>query len=870
MIKHCLFIIVFLILSRIALPQTDSYRINVTNKPLNKVLVELRGEYGIQLSYSDSKLASYLVTLSGSFTTEEKLIQALLKGTPFVLKKVGRVYVILPEKQEKQIPKPIPVTQISGQVLEAGSGEPLPFSHVFINHQPLVSDVLGRFTFSSTLDTSFHLRISHLGYFVFDTTLFSGIDQTFSLVASTERLPEIVVQNNIVEKAAQMGDRPGKIQLNHTIADVLPGQGDNAVFNLIRLMPGVLASGEQATDLLIWGSYEGQSQVIFDGFTLFGLKNYNDNISVVNPFLVKNIEIFKGGFDARYGDRVGGLVNITGKNGNLQKPVFSLNVNPTTVNALLEVPSFGNSSVMVAYRQTYYNLYASSDFNIFAPVRTGGKGQPSNGNNRFSFDFDVYPEDYFFQDFNMKYSASLNEGDQLFLSVYGGGDRFIISAETELERAGKGPGGRTSPYNITFFNKEYNQQLGGSLAYNRTWSGGNHSLFSLAHSGLSKRMSDEAETEDLVSGAIYHTDRASVVNKANENILRNDNTFHFLNGHKLEAGGSLAFNDASLSNSIFMRDTLRMDTTIFHENSRITLYAQDHLPLGEKWVIKTGLRFNYQFRGERVSLEPRLSLSYKPAPSFTLNASWGMYNQFMYKIANVDADLNYTWLWVTSTDRIPVLRAMHFVFGCHYFKKDLTLNVEAYYKPLRGLSRRVFENRLIDSRGVDAYYFYFGNARSYGIDAFVKKDFGKHSLWASYSLGWAEEQLSPLGIPLPNYSPAPHDQRHEVKLAGIYNVKNFYFSANYVWGSGMELLRQVFAETTGTIDYSRVDVALTYRFYPWGKKAEVGASVLNLFDTQNLKYANMKNINISREFGSISVYTNSVPFTPVVFLKVVI
>ena len=80
-------------------------------------------------------------------------------------------------------------------------------------------------------------------------------------------------------------------------------------------MPGIQAAGEQSTDLLIWGSYEGQSLITFDEFTFFGLKNYNDNISVVNPFLVKTIEIYKGGFESKYGNRVGGIVNITGKNG---------------------------------------------------------------------------------------------------------------------------------------------------------------------------------------------------------------------------------------------------------------------------------------------------------------------------------------------------------------------------------------------------------------------------------------------------------------------------------------------------------------------------------------------------------------------------
>ena len=71
----------------------------------------------------------------------------------------------------------------------------------------------------------------------------------------------------------------------------------------------------------------------FDGFTIFGLKNFNDNISSFNPLMVKDIEVHKGGFDAAYGERVGGIVNITGKNGNFNKPSFSRNALNGSINS---------------------------------------------------------------------------------------------------------------------------------------------------------------------------------------------------------------------------------------------------------------------------------------------------------------------------------------------------------------------------------------------------------------------------------------------------------------------------------------------------------------------------------------------------------
>lgn len=59
-------------------------------------------------------------------------------------------------------------------------------------------------------------------------------------------------------------------------------------------MPGVRVSGEPSDDLIVWDSGISESGIVYDGFTIFGLKNFNDNISSVNPFMVKDIRLMKG------------------------------------------------------------------------------------------------------------------------------------------------------------------------------------------------------------------------------------------------------------------------------------------------------------------------------------------------------------------------------------------------------------------------------------------------------------------------------------------------------------------------------------------------------------------------------------------------
>ena len=138
--------------------------------------------------------------------------------------------------------------------------------------------------------------------------------------------------------------------------------------------------------------------------------------------------------------------------------------------------------------------------------------------------------------------------------------------------------------------------------------------------------------------------------------------------------------------------------------------------------------------------------------------------------------------------------------------------------------------------------------------------------WISYSLSKTEEHF-PFYI-REYYRLAPHHQTHELKVAAIINLKSFYFSANYVYGSGFE--RYDFELDDGTHlnqDYNRLDAALVYRFNPGKIKAEAGISVLNVLDANNIKYSNLRRATVD-DVSLVGIYADAVPFTPALFLKI--
>ncbi len=827
--------------------QPQKIKIDVVGFSLNKVFFELRDKYGFQFTFNDRILSDFKITASREFETKEAAVSFLLEGLPLEFEKNGDVFVIFSAQQKKStvVKKYL---HVGGQVVEAGTFEPLPFSYILINSRQVQSDQNGNFNFMASADTSVNLQISHLGYFVYDTVFTQGLNRKFLLTPSVTELGEVKVEGFTVEKATLIGDAPGIMTVNQTIAPYLPGYGDNSVFNVLRLLPGVLASGEQSAELLVWGSYESQTKVEFDGFTLFGLKNHNNNIGVVNPLVIKNIRVLKGGYASSYDDRVGGIVQITGKNGNLSKPSATLNINNSTVNILGEIPIGKKSTVLGAYRQTYYNLYNPYDLNIFRNMEMSSSWEWDNKSHH-SFnnmvDVVVVP-DYKFSDANFKYTFRGDKGEIITAGLYKGGDHYAYGVD-----------GNYNNHQVNNKLAEKNKQLGTSMILAKPWGKTHNSQLKLNYSMLN---STSSETNTTSMDGMHNMNSISIKELTTENAVDEFATelkdnFSIVPGSAFEVGIGWQMNRAVFNQLINGTNELALNST----SEKGFAFIQNTISVGKKIQLTPGIRAVYENLSNGFYIEPRFSASVKISGPVKFNASWGKYHQFISKISFVDENLNYSWYWVNSDGKTnPVLKATHWVGGISYNKNDFLFSAEGFYKSISGISR-YFSGTTKINKG-----FYSGYSRSYGVDFYLKKEFKKNVFWISYTLSKAEENLS--FDASGTYRPAPHDQRHELKFAGIYNLKSFYFSTNYVFGSGFEILKNYTAQNTPVPKYSRLDAAVVYKFSHKKFFGNVGISVLNVLNHQNIKYDNLKRIETgASDFANI--YTGSIPFSPTLFLK---
>lgn len=806
----------------------QSIAVKAKNTTLNKALTLLRDSYDIKLSFNDDKLAKYTVNVDKKFTNPTDALTFLLKKLPLKLETINNVFLIV------DLPKPLNTQKhlLSGYIIDKNSQESLPFSCISINNNTLISDAKGNFSYTSTTDTVFKLQVSYLGYFDLDT-----------LVNATNNLPIRLLQNSItigevIIKSSSLGNNynNASVKLNHNVGQNLPGSSDNAVFNLLRLQPGILAAGEQASDLIIWGSYKGQTKVAFDGFTIFGLKNFNDNIGAVNPLMAKDLDIKKGGYGVENGDRVGGIITITGIDGDLNKPNLKLTANNLTLNGLVSTPVFKNTALVIAGRQTYYNLYNA--------VNVKSQQITRNGLNNL-VDIAVQP-DYVFGDFNLKFTGKTNFGDNYYLSLFRGSDKFTSDYNTAQGRL-----------NIAGTNTEKNTQFGAAAFYGKTWHNGGISNITLAAASLVNNNDKNVNITLGNNNRFFNRISALEQNEITENSLKITHKLPSTKNNSILLGGGFINNQTS-----FTKDSVTVrEIEVNNLSNRLYAFTENSYLLSPKIKIIPGIRSDLDLADKKFYIQPRLAINYQLVNDIKLLASWGLYNQFIAYTAvqNAQGDFNYQWT-VSDNKKIPVYAAQHWVFGAVYQKNNFVLSTNVFVKYTDGITRFV-QNQTLRSTLI-------GNGRSKGFDVLIKKEYKGNMAWVAYSLSKTEEAFPTILKSKPDntYRRAPQDQTHELKFASVLKLYRFYLATNYVYGSGFPSLNPKLNQDVNQLAYHRFDTAITYKFTKRKYHLETGISILNLFDTQNLKTDNLQRIP-TEQLSTLNIYSQAVPFTPTVFFN---
>ena len=818
-------ILLFIIFAIRLVSYSQEIKVSAKQQSLNHVLIDLRDRYDVQFSFNDHLLSTVIITTQRTFSNLANAIKFLLKGTSFEYQFTDGVCLIYPHIGRRKY-------YLRGNLYDIETKESLPYSHLIINDIPQVSDLTGGFSFTSEEDEDLHLRASYLGYFVLDTVLNTSKNHKLYLHSAKSYLPEIKVTDRMVQNFIKFGNEVGKISLNPKIVNFLPGNGDNSVFELLRMQPGITATNEQSDRVIIWGSYDGETQVLFDKITLWGLKNSYQDIGDINPLMAKHIDVEKGGYDSQYDGRVGGFVNITGRNGNKNKPAFNLVLSNVTANASLELPLSQKSSLIAAYRQTYYNLYEKKSV---TPTVTSFQ---NNLNQIFHI---VLVPNYKFRDMNLKYSYSGNAGNSFHVSLLQGANEYSY-------------GFTEGRYNqVSKHKSEDMDQFGASVIFNKQWLKGGQSEFFVTSSGLSSSLVNLVNIYRLGNKEIEVRLKDERDTKIVEHKAGLKHNFNLSNKIFVKVGFTYSYNKIEYSENTLGVSRMNYESDL----GRLSGFLQNKILLNKNLSAKIGLNLNYPTLIEKLYIDPRFSMSYKISSSLSVNSGWGIYRQFMSRSIIWDDEGNKRDFWVGSDNKIiPVLNSQHLVFGTSFHKDDFTMSLEAYHKYTKGHTR-YFRNGKTEGITV-------GSSQSYGLDFFVKRTINKHTFWLAYTLGRTEEKFE--NGQVKTFQRALHDQTHELKIAGLVNIGRFYCSSNYIWGSGFPTYNLLHNKIVSESSYSRLDASIIYKMKPKKIKTEFGLMFLNVFDSENINYFDSEQVKIGQK-TIWKINEKMTPFSVRLFLK---
>ncbi len=829
--------------------------INFKNTPLTEVIDSLRRQYQLEIAFERAVIEEVTITVKFKNVNMKTAWSNILKDTGLEAIMLAEDRLVLRRakslKEETLQEQNLVVTSnytFSGIVKDIETGETIPYATVWIRDakgekKGVAANQEGFFNFSTKNEQPDSLWASHIGYQTQGIRLENG-QQEITLKSKISYLEEIEITNAPTELVALNGVS-GQARVNPREIAKVPQIGQQDIFRSLQMLPGISIATERASALHVRGGLPDQNLVLFDGFTVYHLDHLYGFFSSINMNAVKDIQIYKGGFDAKYGGRASSIIDITGKSGNRYQPKVGVGLNLLSAELLAETPIGKNVTALVSVRRSYTDLVETSLFDkIYNYADTelpAFSNSLSNRNNRFSGD------DFHFYDIHSKLTWYASDKDVISFSYYRGGDdyqqneRFVIRGVS-----------RALTENLDESFKLGN--TGAGAKWSRSW---NDKLFSTLSLGYSKFEKDYLLTIESVFEDIDETrERNLSINRDNileEKVARFDVEYQLSTKNQIDAGLFLVDNTISYEDKIIERNRTR---ALNNSAMQAGFYLQDTYVPMNNFSITAGLRNTWYSGTEKFYVAPRLALNWKLTEQLTFNASGGKYYQFISQ-AETSLPFNFNQdFWVlagsngTQDDEISVLSSDHYQVGLLYQNNGFTAELAAYQRDFEGLVRADYLN-VMDASSLRSQWEFNqilsgGRGEAKGIDMYVSKQWKRYTAAVSYSLANVTHQFEELNQR--NEFDADHDQLHEIKFLQQLRAGNVQLSLNWLYGSGRPYSQPSEVSTVNgrtriaytarnnarLPSYHRLDASVSYPFSIGKTKAELGASVFNLYNRNNV------------------------------------
>ncbi len=626
---------------------------------------------------------------------------------------------------------------------------------------------------------------------------------------SQAELDELVIEAERVRQPASV--TAGLQSVSPQDIELIPAPDVSAdLVNYITTLPGVVATGDRGGKLFIRGGEPTQNLVQLDGMLVYQPFHIVGFYSAFPADIVRNADIYAGGFGARFGGRLSSVVDIAARSGNKRRFNAAVTAAPFVSSARIEGPLVRDrASIILAGRQSIIDQGAANLIDNNLPFRFG---------DQFA-----------------KLHATLSSTSQLSFTGIRTTDRGVIGLGEEL---------------ADIDSDTTNQVNWENLAAGARFIVLPSTLPVFAEIVLStSRLEQEFGTRKNPA-------RRSIISMFNASA----NVTYFTPNTDVHWGLFIQTSETDTDLGGLFQNV--EDTQEFVTEAG--LYLEPEIRVSSTFTVRSGLRLHTFPSKANTFLEPRFRLVWTSG----IHQFSGAFGQYHQQIVGLNdrrdaGDIFTAW---TSAPLLRVPAAIHGIVGYKLSPSSgVDLSIEGFWKRLSDLSIpewTAFPRFTVRLQPADGTVY--GADIRFGVDR--SWFFG----FVSYGYSVVEYEAKGASIPLwfgssiQKFSP-PHDRRHQVSAVTSFQYKGFELSMRWQYGSGLPFSRSIgfdkFVLISGRNDvredpgltrvlyglpydgrlpdYHRLDISLDRRFEFGSAALTVQAGVINVYDRKNLFYMDL-------------------------------
>ncbi len=608
----------------------------------------------------------------------------------------------------------------------------------------------GYFSIQLAIGKPVALVFSYTGYKKVQKKFYLTNNEQEKIVIKLERFVDELQKVTVTDSRDR--EQSGLINVDPTRALVNPSPLGN-IESLIKVFVG--SNNELTSQYSVRGGSYDENLLYINDFEVFRpylvRSGQQEGLSFINPELTSSVKFYNGGFQARYGDKMSSVLDITYK-----KPVTfggSAYVGLLEQGAHLEGTAHkGKVTYLVGARNR-------SNRNLLSSQETKGNYIPSSSDiqglltwqvakkwslealgNFSATKFTLFPEEskltasvfsaLYSQNVGVNIDFSGREKDAYNTNFVGLTATNQINKKLRLK------------WMLSYFedNEKENQDITGAYIFGERDIDENSASFGNITNPLGQGVYTNFSRNTL-DIKVYNAQHKGYLN-AGKHYLQWGNSIEqqHINDHQNEwryndsAGYSLPYNS---NGALLLSDVLKNDADF--TVTRFSGYIQDNIQFKDSadFTLQAGLRYNYNTLNKEFLISPRLGFSFKPKSwrkDVILKGSLGVYNQppFYRELKRYDGSLNKdlkaqkSWQATAGLD-----------YNFKMFDRPARFSTEAYYKNMWDVDPYDIDNVRVR---------YYGNndakAYAYGIEGRLFGEVVKDAeSWLSLGIMRSRENL---------------------------------------------------------------------------------------------------------------------------------